>query len=414
MLKFIFDIDTWQEIFGSIRKNKLRTGITIVGVMWGLFLLVSLLGAARGIENKFNSMFGNLATNSMFVWTQQTGTAFKGFQKGRRVQLKYSDVNTLIKNVKGVKKVVPRNRRQSQVIRGLKVISTGVYGDYPSLNEVQKKSLVYGRFINENDIKDRKKVCVIKEDLYKQLFEKKENPIGKYIKINDISYQVIGMYSQKFGGGGPQGDVHIPFTTFQQTYNTGDNIGWMMIIGQNDTDIAQMQEDVKLLLKTLHKVHPDDSRAFGSFNLAAEFKKMTGFLTGMQFLTWFVGVATLIAGVFAIGNILLITVKERTKEIGIRRAIGARPIEIKRQIVLESVFLTTVAGSLGIIFGGLLLMLLDSTAGKGPDSALLNPTVNIPVVLLAYALLVILGTLIGLIPASIATSIKPIEALSDE
>ena len=414
MLKFIFDIDTWQEIFGSIRKNKLRTGITIIGVMWGLFLLVSLLGAARGIENKFNSLFGNFATNSMFVWTEQTGKAFKGFQKGRRVQLKYSDVNTLIDNIDDIEKVVPRSRRQSQVIRGLKVVSVGVFGDYPSLNEVQKKTLDYGRFINENDIKDRKKVCVIKEDLYKQLFEKNEDPIGQYIKINEISYQVVGMYAEKFGGGGPGGDIHIPFTTFQQTYNTGDNIGWMMIIGKNEVDIAQMQEDVKLLLKTLHKVHPDDSRAFGSFNVAAEFKKMTGFLTGMQFLTWFVGIATLIAGVFAIGNILLITVKERTKEIGIRRAIGARPIEIKRQIILESIFLTTVAGSLGIIFGGLLLMLLDSTVGKGPDSALLNPTVNIPVVLFAYTLLVILGTLIGLIPASIATSIKPIEALSDE
>ncbi len=414
MLKFILDKETWQEIFGSIRKNKLRTAITIIGVMWGLFLLVGLLGAARGIENKFNSMFGNFATNSMFVWTQQTGKAFKGFQKGRHVQLKYEDVITLNKNIKGIEEVIPRDRRQSQIIKGLKVISSGVFGDYPTLNEVQKKNMVYGRFINENDIKYRKKVCVIKEDLYKQLFEKNENPIGQYIKINDINYLVIGMYKEKFGGGGPQGDVHIPFTTFQQTYNTGDNIGWMMIIGKNNVDIAQMQEDVKLLLKTLHQVHPDDSRAFGSFNLAAQFKKMTGFLTGMQFLTWFVGIATLIAGVFAIGNILLITVKERTKEIGIRRAIGARPIEIKRQIVLESVFLTMVAGSLGIIFGGFLLMLLDKLTGHGPDSVLVNPTVNIPVILIAYALLVILGTLIGLIPASIATSIKPIEALSDE
>ena len=414
MLKFIFDRDTWQEIFGSIRKNKLRTGITIIGVMWGLFLLVSLLGAARGIENKFNSMFGGFATNSTFVWSETTSKAFKGFQKGRNVKLKYTDVSIIEQNIEGIRKVVPRDLRTSQVVRGLKVISTGVFGDFPTLNEVQKKKLEYGRFINMNDIKERKKVCVIKADLYKQFFEKNENPIGKYIRINGISYQVIGMYDEKMQGGGPQGDVHIPFTTFQQTYNTGNGIGWMMITGDDGVDVTQMQAEVKLLLKTIHKVHPEDSRAFGSFNLAAEFKKATGFLTGMQFLTWFVGVATLIAGVFAIGNILLITVKERTKEIGIRRAIGARPIEIKRQIVLESVFLTTIAGSLGIIFGGFLLMALDVFVGKGPDAVLVNPTVNIPVVLIAYFLLVILGTLIGLIPASIATSIKPIEALRDE
>ena len=414
MLKFIFDKDTWQEIFGSIRKNKLRTSITIIGVMWGLFLLVSLLGAARGIENKFNVMFGDIATNSMFVWTQQTGKAFKGFQKGRNVQLKYEDVTAIADNIEGVERVVPRFRENNQIIRGFKMISAGVFGDYPILIKMEKIDLEYGRFINENDIKHRKKVCVIKSGLYKQLFDKNEDPIGEYLKINDINYQIIGMYKDSGINMGPSGEVHIPFTTFQQVYNTGNNIGWMMITGKKDTDIAQMQEDVKLLLKTIHQVHPEDSRAFGSFNLAATFKKMTSFLTGMQFLTWFVGIATLIAGVFAIGNILLITVKERTKEIGIRRAIGARPIEIKRQIVLESVFLTTIAGSLGIIFGGFLLMILDKFVGHGPDSVLLNPTVNIPVILAAYAMLVILGTLIGLIPASVATKIKPIEALSDE
>lgn len=414
MLKFILDKDTWQEIFGSIRKNKLRTGITIIGVMWGLFLLVALLGAARGIENKFNSMFGDIATNSMFVWTQQTGKAFKGFQKGRNIRLKYGDVTTIADNIKGVERVVPRFRRSTQVTLGFKSISTGVFGDYPVLIDMEKINLEYGRFINENDIKYSKKVCVIKSGLYKQLFEKDENPIGAYIKINDINYQVIGMYKDSGINMGPSGEVHIPFTTFQQAYNTGNNIGWMMITGKKDTDIAQMQIDVKLLLKTLHQVHPEDSRAFGSFNLAAEFKKMTGFLIGMQFLTWFVGIATLIAGVFAIGNILLITVKERTKEIGIRRAIGARPIEIKRQIVLESIFLTTVAGSMGIILGGFLLMLLDKLIGKGSDAVLINPTVNIPVVLFAYAMLVILGTLIGLIPATMATKVKPIEALSEE
>ena len=169
-----------------------------------------------------------------------------------------------------------------------------------------------------------------------------------------------------------------------------------------------------MLLKNLHKVHPEDERAFGSFNLGERIAKVTGFLIGMQFVTWFVGIATLIAGVFAIGNILLITVKERTKEIGIRRAIGAKPWEIKRQIILESVFLTSIAGALGIIFGGVVLMIIDSTIGQGEDRFLTNPTVDIPVILIAAATLVILGTLIGLIPAQTAVSIRPIEALREE
>jgi putative ABC transport system permease protein len=187
-----------------------------------------------------------------------------------------------------------------------------------------------------------------------------------------------------------------------------------MITGKPEFDIVQIEADVKLLLRNLHKVHPEDERAFGSFNLGEAFGKFMGFLLGMQFLTWFVGIATLIAGVFAIGNILLITVKERTKEIGIRRALGAKPWEIKRQIILESVFLTSIAGALGIILGGLVLMIIDNTLGKGENPTLTNPTVDIPVIIIAAITLVVLGTLIGLIPAQTAVSIRPIEALREE
>jgi putative ABC transport system permease protein len=214
--------------------------------------------------------------------------------------------------------------------------------------------------------------------------------------------------------GGPQTAIHIPFTTFQQIYNQGENIGWMMITGKPEFDIKQMEEDIKLLLRNLHKIHPNDQRAFGSFNLGDMFKDIVGFLKGMQFLTWFVGIATLIAGVFAIGNILLITVKERTKEIGVRRALGATPFEIKRQIVVEAVFLTLVAGIIGIISGGWILILMDKTLGQGDDATFVNASVSIGVVFIALLILVALGTIIGLIPAFKATSVKPIEALREE
>lgn len=414
-MKFLFDRDTWQEIYGSIRKNRMRTAITVIGVMWGIFLLVVLLGAAKGMENKFNFIFGDFATNSVFIWGQSTGEPFKGFQEGKQINLKLSDVEYIRSEVEGIEFVVPRNRTHSLVVNNFKSDRMGVFGDFPILDKVEKKHMVSGRFINENDIKERKKVCVIEDDTYKQLFDKDENPIGQFIRVNNINYKVVGLYKNKMPiGGGPNGGIHIPFSTFQQVYNRGDNIGWLMVTGKLDHDIQQMEADIKLLLKNLHSVHPADNRAFGSYNLGNEIGKVTGFLTGMQFLTWFVGIATLIAGVFAIGNILLITVKERTQEIGIRRALGAKPWEIKRHIILESVFLTSLAGALGIIFGGLVLMIIDATAGKGEDAILVNPTVDIPVILIAVATLVVLGTLIGMIPAQIAVSIKPIDALRDE
>ena len=406
-MKFLFDKDVWQEIYESIRKNKTRTAITIFGAFWGILLLVGLLGAAKGIENGFNSMFGDFATNSVFMAGGRTSKAFKGFQEGRQIQLTTSDVEKIKTEVKGIEFVVPRNATGGLVVNGIKTANLTIFGDYPLLDKVQKKNLIEGRFINQNDINENKKVCVISDDVYEQLFDKNEEVLGTYLKVNNIGYKVIGVYKPgRIGGGG--NTVHIPFSTFRLVYNSGNKFQWMMITGKEGFDIEQVETDVKGLLKSIHKIHPDDSRAFNGFNLGKEIAKVTGFLTGMQFLTWFVGIATLIAGVFAIGNILLITVKERTKEIGIRRALGATPIMIRQQIILESIFLTLLAGSLGIIAGGLILMLIDKA------DILTNPTVNIPIVLIAYAVLIILGTFIGFIPAYMATIIQPIEALREE
>ena len=414
MIRFLFSRDTWQEVYDSMSKNKLRTGITMVGVWWGILLLITLLGAARGMENSFNRLFGDFATNSVFVWGQSTSKPFKGFQEGRRVSLKLSHAKKIEENVEGIEFVVPRNRNQALVVHNFLSGSFSINGDYPLLDKVQKKRLINGRFINQNDIDGKKKVAVISEDIYKQLFEKDEVAIGQYIQMNSINFTVIGVTQNGNANMGPSSDIHIPFTTFQQIYNQGDTIGWLMITGKSEYNIKQIEEDAKLLLRNLNKVHPQDKRAFGSFNLGKEFAKITGFLKGMQFLTWFVGIATLIAGVFAIGNILLITVKERTKEIGVRRALGATPFEIKRQIVVEAVFLTFIAGLLGIISGGWMLIAADSAWGQGDDATLVNASVSIAVVFIALLILVTLGTLIGLIPAFKATSIKPIEALREE
>ena len=412
MFKFLFDIDTWQEVSDSLTKNKVRTVITMIGVWWGILLLIGLLGSARGIENKFNSEFGDFATNSVFIWAQSTSMPFKGFQEGRRPRLKFSQLDKIRNNVPGIELVVPRNQNQAQVVRKFLSGSFGVSGDFPILDKVQKKNLISGRWINQNDIDLNKKIAVINDEVYKQIFEKDENAIGEYITINKINFKVVGVF--KLGDFDFGGAMHIPFTTFQQIYNQGDNVGWLTITGKPEYSIKQIENDAKLLLRNLNKIHPKDKRAFGSFNLGERFLQLTGFLSGLQFLTWFVGIATLIAGVFAIGNILLITVKERTKEIGVRRALGATPFEIKRQIVLEAVFLTIIAGIFGIISGGWILIALDSFFGQGSDAILINPSVSIFIVFISLIILVVFGTLIGLIPATRATSIKPIEALREE
>lgn len=413
-MRFLFEKDTWKEVYDSVTKNKLRTAITMIGVWWGILLLIALLGAARGMENSFNRIFGDFATNSVFIWGQSTSLPFKGFQEGKGVRLKLSHVDKIKDNIEGIELVVPRSRNQSMVVRNFLSGNYGVNGDYPLLDKIQKKKMMRGRFVNQNDINIKRKVAVISEEIYKQLFEKDENPIGQYIQINRMNFSVIGVFQNENVDMGPTTDIHIPFTTFQQIYNRADRIGWMVVTGKPEYNIKQIEEDIKLLLRNLNKIHPQDKRALGSFNLGKEFAKVTGFLTGMQFLTWFVGIATLIAGVFAIGNILLITVKERTKEIGVRRALGATPYEIKRQIVVEAVFLTLISGFLGIISGGWILIIIDRFWGQGEEATLVNASVSIAVVFISLIILVILGTLIGLIPAFKATSVKPIEALREE
>ena len=413
-MKFLFERDTWQEVYDSVTKNKVRTVITMIGVWWGILLLISLLGAARGMENSFNRLFGDFATNSVFIWGQNTSMPFKGFQDGRAVQLRLSHIEEIEDNISGIEILLPRIRSGARVIRNSFSGNFGVNGDFPLLDNIQKKKMLNGRFINQNDIDLKAKVAVISEDIYKQLFEKNEDPIGGLIQMNNINFKVIGVFQNEDLDMGPNSDVHIPFTTFQRIYNTGDRIGWMVLTGKQDFSIKQIESDAKLLLKNLNNIHPNDNMALGSFNLGKEFAKVTGFITGIQFLTWFVGIATLIAGVFAIGNILLITVKERTKEIGVRRAMGATPFEIKGQIVLESVFLTLMSGFFGIITGGWILIAIDRVWGQGDDATLVNASVSIAIVFVSLIILVILGTLIGLIPAFKATSVKPISALREE
>lgn len=422
-MNIIFKADTWQEIYYSLKNNKLRTFLTMIGVGWGMFLFVALLGAAKGMENGFDKLFSGFATNSIFMWAQNTTIPYKGFPKGRATEIRLSDIDMLKAKIPQIDYISPQNSRGNfgsppeEMSRQGKTASYTLTGDYPIGNKISEKKLIYGRYINDADVAGNKNVAVIGEGVYKNFFDakKNENPIGKSFNIKGIFFNVIGVFKVR-GNGGMDNDrsVFIPLSTFTKMYNDGDKVGFFAIVSKPDADLKVVEEDVKSVMKEKYNVSPDDTNAFGSFNLGKEFKKLTGFLTGMQLLTIIVGTLTILAGVIAISNILLITVKERTKEIGIRRALGAKPSEVRNQILLESVVITLTSGILGFIFGIFLLMIADIFTKNQDTFPFYNPTVDYTQVFGAMAIMVILGLVIGMIPAQRAVKIRPIEALRSE
>ena len=421
-LKIIFDYETWQEIFNSIAKNKTRTIVTIIGVLWGIFIYITLSGSAKGLDNGFDREFQDMAMNSMFVWPQSTSIPYAGFKIGRSPRLTIQNVKTLKQQVPEIQFIAPRNARgvrsgpPASVVYGDISRTYNIYGDYPEYTEISTKKIYKGgRFINNSDIKNKRKVCVIGERTKEELFEEDENPVGKFIRIDNVYFQVVGVHKYNPGGGfETSGDIFIPFETFRNLYNTGDKVNWFVIAAYDNADVIAVEKKVKKTLKRIHKVSPDDERAFGSFNLGELFNRIKGFADGMTFLSLVVGMATIIAGVIGIGNILLISVKERTKELGVRRALGATPAEVRIQIVLESIFLTLIAGVLGIILGAVALATINFFTQDLTNFPYTNPTIPTLLVLGALLMMTVMGTLIGLIPAQRAVSIKPIDALREE
>ena len=421
-MKKIFDKDTWQEIFGSIQKNRTRTIITMIGVLWGIFIYITLAGSSKGLDNGFERAFQSIASNSIFVWAQYTSLPYAGYKSERSIQLRLGDAEILKKRVADIKFIAPRNvagvfgPAGGNIVRGNTTGTYAIYGEFPEYIKIAT-SKIYdgGRFINESDILEERKVCVIGERTQQELFEEDEDPIGKFISINKLNFRVVGVHKFVQGGGfGDDGDIYIPFATFKKIFNTGDKVNFFMIAADENANGLKVEKEIKSTLKQIHDIHPDDERAIGGFNLGEIFKKTMNFANGLTFLSLVVGIATILAGVIGIGNILLISVKERTKEIGIRRALGATPSEVRAQIILESVFLTTLAGVIGIILGSFVLYGINAATLDMTDFPYTNPTVPIPYVLGALSFMIILGTLIGIIPAQRAVSIKPIDALREE
>ncbi|HFS67818.1 MAG TPA: ABC transporter permease [Flavobacteriia bacterium] len=415
----LFDRDLWREIFSTLTKNMLRTILTTLGVVFAMVILISLLGATNGMKNGFDRLFAGTATNSMFVWGQRTGKPYKGFERGRRISYNMDDVDMLREQIKEIDILSPRiqlgnHRGISKVTREGKTSGSSVFGDYPTIDKISKKDLIEGRFLNQKDIDTRRKVAVIGDETVKLLYKKGEDPIGSYIRINDVYFQVVGVYKKKDGVNfDGQNAVYIPFTTYQKAFNSGNRVGWFAISVKPQYKVAPVLAKIKKLLKQKYKIHPKDTRAIGSFDLSQIFTGISAFTMVLQGFSYFIGLFTLLAGVIAISNILLITVKERTKEIGIRRALGATPKAIKRQIILEAVVLTVFSGMLGFVISVGILTFIDKQFGHG-DYPFVNPSVNLTQVLVSFVLMLLLSLLIGLIPANKAVRIKPIEALREE
>jgi putative ABC transport system permease protein len=364
-----------------------------------------------------------MATNSMFMWTQVTTMPYKGFDRGRHYNFRNGDTEALVQNIPEIKHIGPRIRGwggdgSNNVVRGERTGAFTIQGDYPAYNLIDPVGMREGRFINELDISKDRKVCVIGDRVKNEMFAPGEEPIGQYLRIQGVYFKVVGVFKSTKPHRGEYEDqmIYLPFTTLQKTYNYGDIVGWYSITSQDDVPVSVVEEKARALLRQRHSIHPDDERAVGSFNLENEFNKMTTLFAGIRGLIWIVGIGTLLAGVIGVSNIMLIIVKERTREIGIQRAIGATPWMIISQVIMESVILTTLAGYIGLVLGvgiveGVNYMLVTTGAESDMFS---NPEVNFSVAIQALEVLVVSGILAGLIPAYRAVSMKPIDALRDE
>ncbi|RZP16094.1 MAG: ABC transporter permease [Flavobacteriales bacterium] len=415
--------DRWNEILETLNANRFRTLMTAFGVFWGIMILVLLLALTNGLKNGVTKDFGDFATNSIFMWSQSTSKPYKGLPKGRRYNFKIDDVALLKEKIPSLKYVSPRNqlggyRGANNVTRKDKTGAFSITGDYPEFIYQQPMDMIQGRFISYSDINEKRKVAVIGADVVKSLYDLDEDILESYVKINGVNFLVIGVFKNSNSNGDDEEDantIFVPFTTFSQVFNYGDLVSWMAITAEDQMSITNLKPKIFSLIKKQHTIHPNDNRAIGDYDLAQQFNKISGLFSILTFVGFFVGTLVLLSGAIGISNIMLIVVKERTKEIGIRRALGATPFNIRTQILQESLLLTIMSGMAGIAFASGAIWLTNSIIDSiGPIENFANPAVDIKIILIALLILVLFGVLAGLIPATRATRMKPVDALRTE
>ena len=418
----MFDLDRWEEIWQTINRNRKRSIMTAFGVFWGIFMLTIMMGAGLGLKRLMYSSFGSMAVNSCFYWGGQTSLPYKGLPSGRRWSLENEDMAAIKTQVPGVKNV-------AGIIWGntYKFSRKDKKGDYqlmgytPEFQEISPQTLRFGRYINDIDMAQQRKVCVITEQVWEELFPNRENPVGQTIRMNNMYLTVVGVCIPPRNGVQFQGptSVLIPFSTLQKMYNKGNKFDGMAVAAYDNWDIKEVEENVKKVFQARHTLSPDDNKAVQGFNLGDLFNKFSGLFSGISILTWIVGTGTLLAGIVGVSNIMLVTVRERTQEIGIRRALGAKPRTIISQIMSESFVLTFVSGIFGLALAIGILSLAETllsslTATPEGGSLQINTQISFGLALGSTGILILGSLLAGILPANRALSIKPVDAIREE
>ena len=420
----IIDTEKWQEIFKTLGQHKLRTSLTAFGVFWGIFMLTVLLGAGTGLENGVIEGFPRV-TNSVYIWIQgTTQVPYQGLPIGRQIRLEAADVKAIQDNVPSVSFI--RGQNSVGIWDGTppytkykdKNGTFYVQGTHAGMTNINSMRIIEGRSINETDDNERRKVAIIGTRVKTQLFDEGVNPLGENITISGISFTVIGVFKSLADGNQQQEEekIYIPNDTLRYAFNQVGWVGSFVVIPQPGLHARIAEQDVKKYLAEIKKVSPDDVGVFGSFNLQNEFDKIQGLFTGIEVFSWMVAIGTIMAGAIGVGNIMLIVVKERTREIGLRKALGATPTSIVAMIVQESIFITAIAGYMGLVVGVFLLEGVSNVleASGGGSGMFRRPEVDFGTAISALVVLVISGFLASLMPAAKAAAVNPIVALQDE
>ena len=420
----MFDPDLWKEIMSALKKNRLRSFLTGFGVFWGIFMLIIMSGAGKALENGIMDNIRAFATNAAFFWAEPTSKPYKGFQRGRQWHYKNPDMEYVRRHFNNVEFLSPRlfgpNAYEGEnTIRGERSGAFDIYGEYPDYFKIDPWTPVKGRLLNEIDIRQKRKVCIIGERVVEVMFSGEENPLGEYLKINGVYFQVVGVVRPEtqvnFNARQKDEAIMMPFTTMQQTYNMGNIVHFFSVTSKKGVPVSRLEKQLKQMLKKRHRIAPDDLQAIGSFNIEAEFIKYSRLFLGIRILTWIVGVGTLLAGSIGVSNIMMVIIRERTQEIGIQRAIGATPGKIMLHIIAESVFLTVLAGYAGLSLGvGILELMNMALEAGGEELFFKRPEINFNMALSALIILGLSGIFAGLIPARRAIKIKPIDAIREE
>ena len=412
--------DPWLELAQVFLRNPFRTFLSSLGVGWGLFMILITVGASNGLEEGVKQDMGNRVKNSAFMWGRSTTIPYKGYPRGRSIELNAADIEYLEENATTLLAVAPRNqlggwRGGDNVTHGVKTAACGVYGDVPVYKDIDPIVIMKGRYINQRDLDDRRKVAVIGRRVRQLLFDKNEKVLGSHIQVQGVTFTVVGVYrSQQTGEDAEEAEnaIFTPHTTFNHAFNMGDRVGWMSLLIKEEVPGDTAMAEVMRLLKAQKSVHPEDRRAFGHWSMAESHEEMTMVFGAFRWVSFVFGGLALFAGVIGIMNIMLITIKERTKELGVRRALGATPANIVTQIMVETLTLTVLAGLVGGTLGVFVLDAIDAYLINAEDNGIFrHPHVTLDVLMTALGTMTILGAFAGILPALRALRIQPVEAL---